>query len=44
LLTFSFENAIARLHCFNDRNIRTAFKVLDIVLYLNGIRAVCDVD
>ena len=34
----SYAAAISQAHCFNDGNKRTAFKVMDLVLDLNGVQ------
>ena len=34
----SYAAAISQAHCFNDGNKRTAFQVMDLVLYLNGVQ------
>lgn len=36
-LAASYAMAIARGHCFNDGNKRTAFRSMQVCLYLNGI-------
>ena len=36
-LAAAYAMAIARGHCFNDGNKRTAFRVMDACLVLNGI-------
>ena len=33
-----YAEVIARGHCFNDGNKRTAYRVMIVCLYLNGIR------
>jgi death-on-curing protein len=36
-LAAAYAMAIARGHCFNDANKRTAFRSMQVCLYLNGI-------
>lgn len=36
-LAAAYGTAIARGHCFNDANKRTAFRVMGVVLLLNGV-------
>ena len=36
-LAASYAMAISRGHCFNDGNKRTAFRAMQVCLYLNGI-------
>lgn len=37
-LAAAYAIAVARGHCFNDGNKRTAFRVMDAALWLNGIQ------
>ncbi len=43
-LAASYAMAIARGHCFNDGNKRTAFRVMDACLVFNGITIIWDTD
>lgn len=44
-LAASYAAAVSQAHCFNDdRNKRTAFQVMDLILDLNGINAIWDVE
>lgn len=43
-LAASYATAISQAHCFNDRNKRTAFQVMDLILDLNEIHAIWDVE
>ncbi len=36
-LAAAYATAISQTNCFNDGNKRTAFKVMDLVLDLNGV-------
>ncbi|SDD83361.1 death on curing protein [Paracoccus isoporae] len=38
-LAAAYAMAIAQGHCFNDANKRTAYRVMQVVLELNGARA-----
>lgn len=38
-LAAAYAEAIARGHCFNDANKRTAFRCMHAVLWLNGVEA-----
>jgi len=42
-LAAAYAVAVARGHCFNDANKRTAHQVMDIVLDLNSVRITWDV-
>ena len=42
-LAAAYAVAVARGHCFNDANKRTAFRVMNAVLALNGVRVTWDV-
>jgi death on curing protein len=37
-LAAAYATAISQGHCFNDGNKRTAFRAMDAVLVLNGVR------
>lgn len=37
-LAAAYAIAVARGHCFNDGNKRTAFRVMDAALWLNGVQ------
>lgn len=41
-LAAAYAIAVARGHCFNDGNKRTAFRVMNAVLALNGIQITWD--
>ena len=41
-LAAAYVGAISQGHCFNDANRRTAFRVLQVVLDLNGIQLTYD--
>jgi len=43
-LAAAYAVAVARGHCFNDGNKRTAFRVMDACLVLNGITPLWDTE
>lgn len=43
-LAAAYATAVARGHCFNDGNKRTAFRVMDACLVLNGITMLFDTE
>jgi death on curing protein len=43
-LAAAYAMAVARGHCFNDGNKRTAFRTMQVCLDLNGVDLICDTE
>jgi death on curing protein len=43
-LAAAYAMAVARGHCFNDGNKRTAFRTMQVCLDLNGVELTCDTE
>jgi death on curing protein len=43
-LAAAYAMAVARGHCFNDGNKRTAFRTMQVCLDLNGVALICDTE